>query len=80
MRNSPLLVIVISVNSIRYVLFSIGNIKPLFSAAFKSCWGTASKTNQLICNPQWINAVDYLEIVGIIVGQILVGILGDWYV
>ncbi|EAW13937.1 putative MFS phosphate transporter [Aspergillus clavatus NRRL 1] len=56
-----------------YVLFSIGNVKPLFQAAFKSCWGTHQ-----ICNAQWINAVDYLEIVGIIVGQILVGILGDW--
>ena len=59
----------------RYVLFSIGNIRPLFNAAFASCW-----KNFKICNQQWINAVDYLEICGIIVGQILVGILGDWYV
>lgn len=57
-----------------YVLFSIGNIKPLFSAAFPECWGKKAT----ICNKQWINAVDYLEIVGIIVGQILVGVLGDW--
>lgn len=56
-----------------YVLFSIGNLKPLFQAAFPSCW---SKTT--ICNPTWIAAVDYLEICGIIVGQILVGIIGDW--
>ena len=56
-----------------YVLFSIGNIKPLFTSAFKSCW----KTYQ-ICNETWIQAVEYLEICGIIVGQILVGILGDW--
>lgn len=59
-----------------YVLFSIGNIKPLFQAAFKSCWGTGGKA----CNATWINAVDYMEIVGIIIGQVLVGILGDWYV
>ena len=59
--------------SFRYVLFSIGNIKPLFQAAFASCW----KTNK-ICSLTWIAAVDYLEICGIIVGQILVGILGDW--
>ena len=58
------------------MLFSIGNIKPLLSAAFPSCWGKKPK----ICNPTWIAAVDYLEICGIIVGQILVGILGDWYV
>lgn len=57
-----------------YVLFSIGNIRPLFSAAFPSCWGKKPKT----CNITWIYAVDYLEISGIIVGQILVGILGDW--
>ena len=28
--------------------------------------------------PQWVAAVTYLEICGIICGQILVGILGDW--
>ncbi|KAL9130749.1 MAG: hypothetical protein Q9217_001145 [Psora testacea] len=56
-----------------YVLFSIGNIKPLFSAAFAACW----KTNK-ICNQTWIKAVDYLEICGIIIGQMLVGVLGDW--
>ncbi len=65
-------------DDVRYVLFSIGNLKPLFAAGFKNCWGTASKTNHLVCNPQWINAIDYLEICGIIIGQILVGILGDW--
>ncbi|KAL2037116.1 hypothetical protein N7G274_010112 [Stereocaulon virgatum] len=56
-----------------YVLFSIGNVKPLFQATFASCWKTAK-----ICNGTWLAAVDYLEICGIIVGQILVGILGDW--
>ncbi|KAL5121395.1 hypothetical protein ACEQ8H_000863 [Pleosporales sp. CAS-2024a] len=56
-----------------YVLFSIGNIKPLFQAAFPQCWSTHT-----ICNNTWTQAVDYLEICGIIVGQILVGILGDW--
>ena len=64
-----------------YVLFSIGNLKPLFAAAFPLCWGTPSKKkphNGSICNPTWIAAVDYLEICGIIVGQILVGVLGDW--
>jgi MFS family permease len=64
-----------------YVLFSIGNLKPLFIAAFPLCWGTKSKkhpTYGSLCNTTWIQAVDYLEICGIIVGQILVGILGDW--
>ena len=57
-----------------YVLFSIGNLKPLFAAAFSSCWGH----NATECDPQWLASVEYLEVVGIIVGQILVGVLGDW--
>jgi MFS family permease len=57
------------------VLFSIGNVKPLFQAAFPGCWNNKTKG---LCNKTWIQAVDYLEICGIIVGQILVGILGDW--
>ncbi|KAJ5666935.1 hypothetical protein N7462_011344 [Penicillium macrosclerotiorum] len=56
-----------------YVLFSIGNIKPLFQKTFPECWDTHE-----ICDKQWLNAVDYLEIIGIIVGQILVGVVGDW--
>lgn len=56
-----------------YVLFSIGNLKPLFQKGFPKCW-----KSETICNPTWIAAVDYMEISGIIVGQILVGILGDW--
>ena len=60
---------------LRYVLFSIGNLKPLFEAAFSACW--KAKTE---CDKTWIAAVEYLEICGIIVGQILVGILGDWWV
>jgi MFS family permease len=56
-----------------YVLFSIGNIKPLLQAAFPACWSKFT-----ICTKVWTQAVDYLEICGIICGQILVGILGDW--
>lgn len=57
----------------RYVLFSIGNIKPLLANAFPDCWD-----DETVCNPTWIAALDYLEISGIIVGQIVVGVLGDW--
>ena len=60
-------------SSSSYVLFSIGNLTPLFQKAFPSCWNTYK-----ICNKNWIDAVTYLEVIGIIVGQILVGILGDW--
>lgn len=56
-----------------YTLFSVGNLKPLFKAVWPQCW----KTHR-VCNGNWDSAIDYLEIVGIIVGQILVGIEGDW--
>jgi hypothetical protein len=56
-----------------YVLFSIGNVKPLLQAAFPACW-----SKYKICSALWIDALDYLEVSGIIVGQILVGIIGDW--
>ena len=63
-----------------YVLFSIGNLRPLFQKGFPECWGTKKKgtKNGTICNVTWTQAVDYMEISGIICGQILVGILGDW--
>lgn len=47
-----------------YVLFSIGNIKPLFQQAFPACWN-----KNTVCNKTWTQAVDYLEICGIIVGM-----------
>ena len=52
-----------------YVLFSIGNVKPLFAKVWPECWKTYE-----VCNENWIAAVDYLEIVGIMVGQVLVGV------
>jgi MFS family permease len=55
-----------------YVLFSIGNLTSLFDIVWKDCW-KSGKT----CNSQWVAAVAYLEIVGIMVGQVLVGYLGD---
>jgi len=57
-----------------YVLFSIGNLHPLFAAAWPECWG--SKPTQ--CTSNWIAAVTYLEVVGIMAGQFFVGIIGDW--
>jgi hypothetical protein len=47
-----------------YVLFSIGNVRPLLQAAFPRCWDKFE-----ICNEIWTQAVDYLEICGIIVGE-----------
>lgn len=57
-----------------YVLFSIGNLEPLFAAVWPGCWGTKPTE----CNLTWVRSVTYLEIVGIILGQIIVGIIGDY--
>ncbi|KAK4103040.1 MFS general substrate transporter [Parathielavia hyrcaniae] len=57
-----------------YVLFSIGNLEPLFRSAWPSCWGKNPST----CSPNWLAAVTYLEVIGIMVGQMVVGVIGDW--
>lgn len=57
-----------------YVLFSIGNIEPLFAATWPECWGHGGTE----CSNNWIAAVTYLEVIGIMVGQMAVGIIGDW--
>lgn len=55
-----------------YVLFSIGNVTPLFAAVWPKCWSTYK-----VCNETWIAATQYLEVCGIICGMLLVGGLGD---
>ena len=57
-----------------YTLFSIGNLTPLFAAVWPDCWGK----NHTTCNKDWIAAQTYLQIIGIMVGQVLVGFEGDW--
>lgn len=52
-----------------YVLFSIGNLEPLFKAAWPECWGDHS-----VCSKNWVFSVTYLEIIGIMVGQAFVGV------
>ncbi|RSH95744.1 hypothetical protein EHS25_000836 [Saitozyma podzolica] len=56
-----------------YTLFSIGNLTALFSAVWPACWSKFTE-----CNSNWVAAVTYLQIIGIIFGQIIVGIEGDW--
>ncbi|BGP42538.1 hypothetical protein JCM10449v2_006550 [Rhodotorula kratochvilovae] len=56
-----------------YVLFSIGNLTALFKSAWPTCWSSYTE-----CNETWVDAVTYLQILGIIVGQVLVGYQGDW--
>ncbi|KAI9810011.1 MAG: hypothetical protein M1826_003802 [Phylliscum demangeonii] len=66
-------VIDVETNDASYVLFSIGNLKPLFQKTWPACW-----KGMKVCNPTWLAAIEYLEICGIIVGQIFVGVIGDW--
>jgi len=56
-----------------YTLFSVGNVTSLFQAVWPSCWKTYET-----CTFNWISSVAYLEIVGIILGQLTVGVIGDW--
>lgn len=43
-----------------YVLFSIGNILPLFKSTYPECWKTYS-----ICDEKVIKSIKYMEIVGV---------------
>ncbi|GAB0132342.1 hypothetical protein EsDP_00000782 [Epichloe bromicola] len=52
-----------------YVLFSIGNLEPLFKKVWPECWD-----EHRVCSKNWIASVTYLEIIGIMVGQVI----GDW--
>lgn len=56
-----------------YILFSIGNLSPLFEAVWPTCWDSGE-----VCNKNLVAAVTYLEIVGIMFGQMGVGVIGDW--
>lgn len=56
------------------MLFSIGLNTSLFEDAFPTCWGKKATDCQVV----WIQAATYLEVVGIICGQIFVGVVGDW--
>jgi hypothetical protein len=56
-----------------YVLFSVGNVLPLLETVWPRCW-----SDHEICNKTMVQAISYMEILGIIAGQIAVGIIGDW--
>ena len=53
-----------------YVLFSIGNLEPLFKQVWPECWGSSHE----VCSKNWVASVTYLEIIGIMVGQVVVGV------
>jgi len=43
-----------------YVLFSVGNIMPLFKSVWPECW-----KNHIVCDGQMVKAIKYLEILGV---------------
>lgn len=55
-----------------YYIFSIGNIKPIFSYEYPSCFKTMTT-----CNANETRAPDYSQILGIIFGMITLGYVGD---
>lgn len=56
-----------------YTLFSVGNLQPLFKVVWPQCWKTYE-----VCNRTWTEATDYLQVIGIILGQFCVGVESDW--
>ena len=54
-----------------YTLFSVGNILSLFESVWPACY-----KEYKVCNKVWVYSIDYLEIVGILLGQITVGFIG----
>ena len=56
-----------------YVLFSIGNLNTLYKVAYPSCWKTFTACSKILTQ-----TTDYFQIVGIVIGQVGVGLLGDW--
>jgi hypothetical protein len=77
-----------------YTLFSIGNLTPLFQAVWPACWSThtvcskdwiaavSTLTQTRSCMSAFLRALffqqTYLQIIGIMVGQVAVGFEGDW--
>jgi hypothetical protein len=55
-----------------YVIFSIGNLSTLYTAVWPTCWKTYA-----VCTQNWIAAVTYMEIIGIVLGQFTVGLISD---
>ncbi|BFZ55411.1 hypothetical protein PYCC9005_002452 [Savitreella phatthalungensis] len=55
-------------------LFAIGNLSALFAVVWPQCWGK----NPTQCDDQSVKAVSYSSIIGIIIGQVSMGVVFDW--
>lgn len=55
-----------------YWVFSVGNLKGIFQAEYKTCWKTHTT-----CSGGLINSLTYTTVAGIIAGQLSLGFLAD---
>lgn len=55
-----------------YVIFSISNNSTLFKQAYPDCWSKFTS-----CNETWTQATTYLQLIGVLLGQLTFGFLGD---
>ncbi|WPT13011.1 Putative inorganic phosphate transporter 1-12 [Picochlorum sp. SENEW3] len=58
-----------------YILFAIGNIKPLLRIMYPNCWGKATPTD---CDTSVVGDIETIEICGIIGGMLILGFSADW--
>ena len=58
-----------------FVLFAIGNIKPLLEVMYPNCWGSEEPAD---CNKGAQEEIETIEIAGIIVGMLVIGFFADW--
>jgi hypothetical protein len=57
-----------------YVIFAIGNLQALFASTWPQCWGAGAAE----CSAGSVASASYTGIIGITIGQVGVGALGDW--
>lgn len=58
-----------------YILFAIGNIKPLLKIDYPNCFGSAEPPD---CNQSAVSNASNIEICGVIGGMLVLGYLADW--
>jgi MFS family permease len=58
-----------------YILFAIGNIKPLLKIMYPNCWGSARPAD---CNTKAVEEIETIEICGIVCGMLIIGFMADW--
>ncbi|KAK9796270.1 hypothetical protein WJX73_010488 [Symbiochloris irregularis] len=55
-----------------YYIFSVGNVKPIWTAEYPDCW----VTNQT-CKANLLKGLDYSQVAGLFVGMVLMGLIVD---